>query len=51
MGYSMAYTADLRKYESVYLLGRGTTPVEWKDEAVPAGTRSSVIDSAMPSKN
>jgi hypothetical protein len=44
-GYSIAYTADLRKQESVYLIGRGKTPVKWMQSLVPPGKETGVAQS------
>ncbi len=43
LGYGTAYTKDLRKQESVYWIGRGKTPVTWKDEPVPSEKKTRVV--------
>jgi hypothetical protein len=47
---SFVITADLMKHESVYLLGRGKTTVEWKDVAVPHDIRTGVVNPPGPPK-
>jgi hypothetical protein len=37
--YDLRYSTDLKKPKSVYLFGRGKTPVEWKAEPVPSESR------------
>jgi hypothetical protein len=41
--YGSAYTTDLKKRENVYFMGRGKTPVEWKDSPVPEEEKTGVV--------
>jgi WD40 repeat protein len=41
--YGAAYTTDLKKHANVYFMGRGKTPVEWKDSPVPEGEKTGVV--------
>jgi hypothetical protein len=45
-----AYTADLKKPKSIYLIGRGTAPIEWKDAPVPGHLRTRATDAPSPPK-
>src|SRR5262249_33976321 len=42
-GYGIAFTTDLKKHANVYFMGRGKTPVEWKDSPVPEGEKTRVV--------
>ncbi len=37
-----AWTADMRKPENIYFIGRGKTSVEWKDIPVPPHAKTEV---------
>jgi hypothetical protein len=47
-GYSTAYTADLKGRHTVYMTGRGTTPVQWRDSPIPAGTKTGAVVNREP---
>jgi hypothetical protein len=48
LGFTSAHSSDLKKRNSVYLIGKGKTPVEWKDVSVPSDWHSVV---AHPPRN
>jgi hypothetical protein len=43
-GFGTAYAADLKTHQTVYFVGRGKTPVEWKEEPVPRDARTGVVE-------